>query len=113
MSHPVPNPNRGASDEPGRAGPTGAGTLCHLGPRGLRESSRPNFRPAQHLDYNEEVADLGLNDLWNRRRQHVGTNPKSKKRESRIGGTDMQPLVETFANQFPGRDYEIEITCPE
>jgi 7-cyano-7-deazaguanine reductase len=21
--------------------------------------------------------------------------------------------VETFANQFPGRDYEIEITCPE
>lgn len=22
-------------------------------------------------------------------------------------------LVETFPNQFPGRDYEIEITCPE
>lgn len=21
--------------------------------------------------------------------------------------------LETFANQFPGRDYEIEITCPE
>jgi 7-cyano-7-deazaguanine reductase len=25
----------------------------------------------------------------------------------------MPPLVETFPNQFPGRDYEIEITCPE
>ncbi len=23
------------------------------------------------------------------------------------------PLVETFPNQFPARDYEIEITCPE
>ena len=23
------------------------------------------------------------------------------------------PLLETFENQFPGRDYEIEITCPE
>jgi 7-cyano-7-deazaguanine reductase len=28
-------------------------------------------------------------------------------------GIDMPPLVETFPNQFPGRDYEIEITCPE
>ena len=26
---------------------------------------------------------------------------------------DMAPLVETFPNQFPGRNYEIEITCPE
>ena len=25
----------------------------------------------------------------------------------------MPSLVETFPNQFPGRDYEIEITCPE
>ena len=25
----------------------------------------------------------------------------------------MPSLVETFVNQFPGRDYEIEITCPE
>jgi 7-cyano-7-deazaguanine reductase len=25
----------------------------------------------------------------------------------------MPPLVETFPNQFPDRDYEIEITCPE
>jgi 7-cyano-7-deazaguanine reductase len=25
----------------------------------------------------------------------------------------MPTLVETFPNQFPGRDYEIEITCPE
>jgi 7-cyano-7-deazaguanine reductase len=25
----------------------------------------------------------------------------------------MPNLVETFPNQFPGRDYEIEITCPE
>ncbi len=25
----------------------------------------------------------------------------------------MPPLVETFPNQFPGRDYEIEITYPE
>ncbi len=23
------------------------------------------------------------------------------------------PALETFANQFPDRDYEIEITCPE
>jgi len=23
------------------------------------------------------------------------------------------PALETFDNQFPGRDYEIEITCPE
>ncbi len=22
-------------------------------------------------------------------------------------------MIETFANEFPGRDYEIEITCPE
>jgi 7-cyano-7-deazaguanine reductase len=28
-------------------------------------------------------------------------------------GFDMPSLVETFPNQFPGRDYEIEITCPE
>jgi 7-cyano-7-deazaguanine reductase len=28
-------------------------------------------------------------------------------------GIEMAPPVETFANQFPGRDYEIEITCPE
>ena len=25
----------------------------------------------------------------------------------------MAAAVETFANQFPNRDYEIEITCPE
>jgi 7-cyano-7-deazaguanine reductase len=25
----------------------------------------------------------------------------------------MPPLVESFPNQFPDRDYEIEITCPE
>ncbi|MEO6811821.1 MAG: preQ(1) synthase [Isosphaeraceae bacterium] len=25
----------------------------------------------------------------------------------------MPTLLETFPNQFPGRDYEIEITCPE
>ncbi|MDE2508310.1 MAG: NADPH-dependent 7-cyano-7-deazaguanine reductase QueF [Planctomycetota bacterium] len=25
----------------------------------------------------------------------------------------MPELLETFPNQFPGRDYEIEITCPE
>ena len=25
----------------------------------------------------------------------------------------MSNLLETFPNQFPGRDYEIEITCPE
>src|SRR5947209_390206 len=27
-------------------------------------------------------------------------------------GADM-PALETFANQFPDREYEIEITCPE
>ena len=27
--------------------------------------------------------------------------------------TDMPSVVETFPNQFPDRDYEIEITCPE
>lgn len=25
----------------------------------------------------------------------------------------MPSILETFPNQFPGRDYEIEITCPE
>lgn len=25
----------------------------------------------------------------------------------------MPTILETFPNQFPGRDYEIEITCPE
>src|SRR6267154_1801474 len=28
-------------------------------------------------------------------------------------GIDMPSLVDTFPNQFPGRDFEIEITCPE
>jgi 7-cyano-7-deazaguanine reductase len=27
--------------------------------------------------------------------------------------TDKRTLLETFANQFPHRDYEIEIVCPE
>src|SRR5262249_15703189 len=27
--------------------------------------------------------------------------------------TDMPLAVDTFPNQFPNRDYEIEITCPE
>jgi len=27
--------------------------------------------------------------------------------------SDMPAAVETFANQFPDREYEIEITCPE
>lgn len=26
---------------------------------------------------------------------------------------DFRAMLETFANQYPGRDYEIEITCPE
>ena len=37
-------------------------------------------------------------------------NPKSPIQNR---GSDIPLLVETFANQFPGRDYEIEITCPE
>jgi 7-cyano-7-deazaguanine reductase len=28
-------------------------------------------------------------------------------------GTDMPSFVETFPNQFPQREYEIEVTCPE
>jgi 7-cyano-7-deazaguanine reductase len=28
-------------------------------------------------------------------------------------GDDMPSLVDTFSNQFPHRDYQIEITCPE
>ena len=27
--------------------------------------------------------------------------------------TDFKSLLETFENQFPGRDYRIEIVCPE
>ena len=26
---------------------------------------------------------------------------------------EFRAMLETFANQYPGRDYEIEITCPE
>jgi 7-cyano-7-deazaguanine reductase len=26
---------------------------------------------------------------------------------------DFRSILETFENQFPGRDYEIQITCPE
>ena len=32
---------------------------------------------------------------------------------SKLKGNEMLSAVETFPNQFPDRDYEIEITCPE
>lgn len=41
-----------------------------------------------------------------------GPDPSSGHSEG-IGAETVMAILETFPNQFPGRDYEIEITCPE
>jgi 7-cyano-7-deazaguanine reductase len=40
-------------------------------------------------------------------------SPEFARRPGRPGTASMSTLLETFPNQFPDREYEIEITCPE
>src|SRR5262249_56226022 len=45
--------------------------------------------------------------------RRVPIQDQAEPRRALRQGIEMAHPVEPFANQFPGRDYEIEITCPE
>jgi 7-cyano-7-deazaguanine reductase len=38
---------------------------------------------------------------------------EGRQKEPHVPKKDFRDTLETFANQFPGRDYEIKIVCPE
>src|SRR5262249_11171673 len=76
------------------------------GPRSRAEPGRSGLDPPERSPVG--LARPGPDATMRVPVQHLAEHRRALRQR-----IEMAPPVETFANQFPGRDYEIEITCPE